>query len=75
MQITKGTRVTFGFGDKDHPVWGLLKPIILTVCVALLLKLFADSFDSTEVKTIIGTLLGSFGLEAVNARKKRADVN
>jgi hypothetical protein len=71
MQIYENTKLTFGFGDKDHPVWGLLKPLVLTSCVALLLVLFADSFDTTEVKTIVGTLVGAYVLEAVNAKKKK----
>jgi hypothetical protein len=71
MQVGSNTKVTFGFSDKDHPVWGILKPLVLTACVGLLLYTFADSFDKTEVKTIIGTLLGSIGLEGINAVRRR----
>lgn len=70
MQVNN-TRVWFSFADKDHPLWGILKPVALTACVACLLFAFADSFDKTEIKTIIGTLLGSFGLEGINAVRRR----
>lgn len=73
MQVmsTPTTKVTLGFSDKDHPFWGIAKPVIQTCCVAFLLRVFAEDFDATEVKTIVGTLLGSFGLELFNVRDKK----
>lgn len=71
VMSTPTHRVTLGFSEKDHPMWGLLKPLVLTCCVASLLYLFADNFDKTEVKAVIGTLFTSFGLEAFNSERKR----
>lgn len=72
MQVMKTptTTVTYSFRDKDHPIWGILKPMVLTGMVSFLLWLFASNFDSSEVKTILFTLFGSYGLEGLNARRR-----
>lgn len=70
VMTTDHTKISLGIADKDHPIWGVLKPLTLTACVGGLLYAFASNFDSSEVKTIIFTLLSSFGLELVNVRKR-----
>lgn len=59
------------FAEKDHPLWGILKLLITGCSVALLLSFNATSFDSGEVRTVIGTLVATFILEGFNIRRKR----
>lgn len=72
MHTNGGTKVSMSFHDKDHPIWGIVKPVVITGLVSFLLWLFSANFDQTEIKTIVFTLIGSFGLEAVNVKKPKS---
>jgi hypothetical protein len=67
---TQKTSVTFGWIEKDHPVWGILKLIIQGAMLALFLSFNSTNFDSGEVRTIVYAFLTQLGLETINARRK-----
>lgn len=73
MQIkeTANTRTTWSyFAEKDHPIWGFAKILLMGGTVALLLTFNASSFDSGEVRTVLGSLFAGIVLEGFNIRKK-----
>lgn len=43
--------------DPSHPIWSLLRLVILMVALTLLLWFNASDFDSTEIRTIAGMFL------------------
>lgn len=63
-------KISWGFRDKDHPVWGIMKIIVTTGCVALLLAANASNFDGGEVKTVVGTGGILALLEGLNIRRR-----
>jgi hypothetical protein len=68
---TQNTRTTFSFWrDKDHPVWGLLKPLFIAASCTLLLTFNATNFDSGEVRTAVVTYLIAQFLEGFNVKRK-----
>jgi hypothetical protein len=73
MQVmkTRHTEVSLGFRDKDHPIWGILKPLVNVGVLTVVLWLTSSNFDETEIKTIVGMLLANFGLEGINAKQTR----
>ena len=74
MKIAESTttKTTWSyFAEKDHPLWGILKLLIVGCTVALLLTFNATTFDSGEVRTVIGTLVATFILEGFNIRQKK----
>jgi len=42
-----------GLNDPRHPLWGIIRFTLLCLCVTFLLWRNAESFDETEVKTIV----------------------
>jgi len=62
--------VSWGFRDKDHPIWGILKIVITTSCVGVLLAFNATNFDGGEVRTILGTGALASMLEGINLRRR-----
>lgn len=49
----------------DHPVWPLLRLLILMVSLYLILRQTASNFDVTEIITICGMFLAAAGGEAL----------
>ena len=70
IATTKKKIVTLNWSSKDSPLWGILKVVVSTLCVASLLWMFADHFDTGEVKAIVLFFLGSAVTEGVNVRTK-----
>lgn len=70
MLETSQSRWWFSLVAPEHPVWGIMKVLVVTACVALLLTFNATTFDSGEVQTVIGTFFATFLLEGVRSRKK-----
>ena len=38
--------------DVSHPLWPLLRLVVMMVALTIILKSFATTFDATEIKTI-----------------------
>lgn len=51
--------------DKNHPIWPLLRLVVMMASLTALLWLNASHFDATEVKTIIGMLIANVAAEGV----------
>ena len=47
----------------DHPIWNIVRLIVMMTALTMILWLTASKFDSTEVKTIIGMFVASSGVE------------
>jgi len=54
--------------DVEHPVWSLLRLVIMFSGVTVFLYLNASSFDETEVTTIIEVMLLAGGFEMLKRK-------
>lgn len=64
-----------GLNHPQHPLWGLIRFTLLCGCVTFLLWRNAETFDETEVKTIIeiAVLSGGAIMGESLLRKKGSD--
>lgn len=53
-----------------HPIWGLMKTLLIAGCCALYLSFNAQNWDSGETRTVILTWLTSVIFEGVNVGRK-----
>lgn len=49
--------------DPSHPMWSLLRLLILMASLLAILMLVAEKFDDTELKTIVGMFMVAGGIE------------
>lgn len=54
--------------DVEHPVWSLLRLVIMFSGVTVFLYLNASAFDETEVTTIIEVMLLAGGFEMLKRK-------
>ena len=50
----------------EHPLWRLLRLVVLMVSLYMILKLTASSFDHTEIRTLVWAFVTAAGLEGVS---------
>ena len=50
---------------ESHPIWSILRTVVLLIGLTVLLYLNANSFDSTELRTIAEMVVLAGGFEAV----------
>lgn len=51
--------------DPTHPIWPLLRLIVMMVSLTIVLYLSASNFDNSELKTILTMFLIGGGIEGV----------
>lgn len=51
--------------DPSHPIWSLLRLLIMMLALIVVLWMNAEKFDKTEVQTIITMFLIGAGAEGV----------
>ena len=44
--------------DASHPIWKLLRLVVLSILVYGCLKMTAEHFDATEWKSMVGIVVG-----------------
>lgn len=49
--------------DANHPVWAILRTVVLLAALVIVLWLNATDFDATEIKTIVAMFLTAIGAE------------
>ena len=54
--------------DTEHPVWSLIRLVIVFAGVTIFLYLNASTFDETEMKTIVELMILAGGFEALNRK-------
>jgi|TARA_R110000824_G_scaffold193824_5_gene376235 hypothetical protein len=54
-----------------HPFWGIARLVVIFTGLTVFLAVNSDSFDKTEVTTIIELLLVVAGFEAVKAKVQK----
>ncbi len=57
-----------GFANPSHPVWPLLKTLLICLTVLFFLYINATSFDSSELTIIFQVLLSVLGIEVFQNR-------
>ena len=50
---------------ESHPIWSILRTVVLFVGLTVLLYLNAKDFDATELRTIVEMLVLAGGFEAL----------
>jgi hypothetical protein len=50
---------------ESHPIWVILRTVVLFVGLTVLLYLNANSFDATELRTIAEMVILAGGFEAI----------
>lgn len=53
--------------EATHPIWPIIRLVVIMVGLTAVLYLTANNFDSTELKTIITMFLIGSGVEGVSA--------
>ncbi len=53
--------------NKTHPVWSILRLVILLVSMITILYINASSFDANEIFAIIVVMVGACGAEGVSS--------
>lgn len=69
MKITERASWGFHVPEKDHPIWGLLKPVVSTLCLGITLSFTSSSFDAGETAALVANWLAHTGLEGFNLKK------
>ena len=59
--------------NHDHPIWGLLRFLILMIGASFMLWISATEFDSTELKSIFGIGGLAAALEFWRSRQAHKD--
>lgn len=54
--------------DTEHPVWSLIRLVIVFAGVTIFLYLNASTFDETEMKTIVELMILAGGFEALKRK-------
>ena len=54
--------------DPEHPVWSLIRLVIMFAGVTTFLYLNASTFDETEVTTIVELMILAAGFEAIKRK-------
>ncbi len=49
--------------DPTHPLWSLLRLLIIMTALTVILVLVAEKFDKTEIQTLIGMFMVAAGIE------------
>ena len=52
--------------DAKHPLWSLLRLVVVMTSLTLTLYINASNFDATEIRTIITMFLIAAGTEGLN---------
>jgi len=62
-------------GNASHPIWSLLRLIVLMVALCVILWANASDFDATEIRTLFCYCLAAAGFEGATAyiRGRRSD--
>jgi hypothetical protein len=55
----------------NHPFWGIARLVVIFAGLTVFLAVNSESFDKTEVTTIIELLLVVAGFEAVKAKVQK----
>lgn len=50
---------------ESHPIWSILRTVVLLVGLTVLLYLNANNFDATELRTIVEMVVLAGGFEAI----------
>ena len=59
--------------DTEHPVWSLIRLVIMFAGVTIFLYLNSSTFDETEITTIIELMILAGGLEAIKRKIANGD--
>ena len=54
--------------DTEHPVWSLIRLVIMFAGVTIFLYLNSSTFDETEITTIIELMILAGGFEAIKRK-------
>lgn len=57
----------------DHPIWALLRLVVLMITLTVVLWLNASNFDATEHRTIIWVFLAAASTEGISQLVRRRD--
>lgn len=49
--------------DPKHPIWAIIRTVILLLALIVVLWVNASNFDDTELKTIVAMFLAAIGAE------------
>ena len=58
-----------------HPIWGMIRSVIYMGTLCLILWINANSFDETEVKTIMWMFVVGAGSEGIGHHMSRLKIN
>lgn len=53
--------------SRDHPVWNLLRLVVIMTTLYAVLKMNASNFDFTEIKSVIMMFFAMLGAEGITA--------
>ena len=59
--------------DTEHPVWSLIRLVIMFAGVTIFLYLNSSTFDETEITTIIELMILAGGFEAIKRKSANGD--
>jgi nitric oxide reductase large subunit len=54
--------------DTEHPIWSIVRLIVVFAGITIFLYLNSNAFDETEVKTIVELMLLAGGFEVVKRK-------
>lgn len=55
----------------DHPIWSLLRLVVLMLTLTFTLWINASNFDDTEIRTIIWVFMAAAGTEGMSQLLRR----